>query len=162
MVAKKGPGAPQERFLMRSCFWRPFRSLLASIFWGSGLDFRWFLDDFWNFLAYFGHVFGCSFLSWFSLFLVRSSTTLAKKIQELAEHKAENPRTCRGQSREENPYERLQENSNPSKLCSSKLLSLSQPSLLQKPWAAVLPPGGLQLIVLGGTIQKPLLAVVTT
>ena len=65
-----------------------------------------------SFLAYFGHVFGCSFLSWFSLFLVRSSTNLAKKIQELVEHKAENPRTCRGQSREENPYERLQENSN--------------------------------------------------
>ena len=83
-------------------------------------------------------------LTWFSSFLVRSSANFAKKIQELAEDKAENPRTCRGQSREENPYERLQENSNPSKLCSSKLLSLSQPSLLQKPWAAVLPPGGLQ------------------
>ena len=84
------------------------------------------------------------FLTWFSLFLVRSSANFAKKIQELAEDKAENPRTCRGQSREENPYERLQENSNPSKLSSSKLPSLSQPSVLQKPWAAVLPPGGLQ------------------
>ena len=31
---------------------------------------------------------------------------------------------------------------NISKLCSSKLLSLSQPSLLQKLWAAVLPPRG--------------------
>ena len=31
-----------------------------------------------------------------------------------------------------------------SKLCSSKLIPLSQPSLLQKRWAAVLPPGGLQ------------------
>ena len=51
-------------------------------------------------------------LTWFSLFLVRSSANFAKKIQELAEDKAENPRTCRGQSREENPYERLQENSN--------------------------------------------------
>ena len=40
-------------------------------------------------MANFGHVFGCSFWSWFSLFLVRPSTNLAKKIQ-----------TCRGQSRE--------------------------------------------------------------
>ena len=53
-----------------------------------------------------------SLLTWFSLFLVRSSANFAKKIQELAEDKAENPRTCRGQSREQNPYERLQENSN--------------------------------------------------
>ena len=51
-------------------------------------------------------------LTWSSLFLVRSSANSTKKIQELAEDKAENPRTCRGQSREENPYERLQENSN--------------------------------------------------
>ena len=51
-------------------------------------------------------------LTWFSLFLVRSSANFAKKIQELAANFAENPRTCRGQSREENPYERLQENSN--------------------------------------------------
>ena len=89
----------------------------------SGLDFLRFLDDFSSFLAYFGHVFGCScwggyapqtspLLTWSSLFLVRSSANSAKKIQELAEDKAENPRTCRGQSREENPYERLQENSN--------------------------------------------------
>ena len=39
-------------------------------------------------------------LTWFSSFLVRSSANFAKKIQELAEDKAENPRTCRGQSRE--------------------------------------------------------------
>ena len=32
-------------------------------------------------------------LTWFSSFLVRSSANLAKKIQELAEDKAENPRT---------------------------------------------------------------------
>ena len=51
-------------------------------------------------------------LTWFSLFLVRSSANFAKKIQELAEDKAENPRTCRGQSREQNPYRRLQEKSN--------------------------------------------------
>ena len=51
-------------------------------------------------------------LTWFSLFLLRSSTNFAKKIQELAEDKAENPRTCRGQSREQNPYRRLQEKSN--------------------------------------------------
>ena len=53
-------------------------------------------------------------LTWFSLFLVRSSANFAKKIQELAEDKAENPRTCRGQSREQNPYERLQEKRKPS------------------------------------------------
>ena len=39
-------------------------------------------------------------------------TTLGHRPDPLAEDKAENPRTCRGQSREENPYERLQENSN--------------------------------------------------
>ena len=48
-------------------------------------------------------------ICWVS-WLTKSSTNLAKKIQELAEDKAENPRTCRGQSREQNPYERLQEN----------------------------------------------------
>ena len=59
-----------------------------------GLDFGGgqgsIFDDFWIFLAYFGHVFGCSFWSWFSLFLVRSSTNFCQ----------ENPRTCRAQSRE--------------------------------------------------------------
>ena len=82
-------------------------------------------------------------LTWFSSFLVRSSANFAKKIQELAEDKAENPRTCRRQSREQirtNASKKTQI----SKLCSSKLLSLSQTSLLQKRWAAVLPPGGLQ------------------
>ena len=112
MAPKNFWGASLFRVLVRTCFWRPFKSLLASILGGSGLDFRWFLDDFLSFLAYFGHVFACSFLPWFSVFLVRSSANFAKKIQELAEDKAENPRTCRGQSREKNPYERLQENSN--------------------------------------------------
>ena len=51
-------------------------------------------------------------LTWFSLFLLRSSANFAKKIQELTEEKAENPRTCRGQSRERNPYRRLQEKLN--------------------------------------------------
>ena len=90
--------------------------------------------------------------SWLSLFLVKSSANFAKKIQELAEDKAENPRTCRGQSREQNPYERLQENSNPSKLYSSKLLSLSQPSLLQKLWAAVLPPRGVSIKYINASV----------
>ena len=84
-------------------------------------------------------------LTWFSLFLVRSSANFAKKIQELAEDKAENPRTCRGQSREKKIRTDAYNKTNISKLCSSKLLSLSQTSLLQKRWAAVLPPGGLQL-----------------
>ena len=51
-------------------------------------------------------------LTWFSLFLLRFSANFAKKIQELVEDKAEDPRTCRGQSREENPYRRLQKKSN--------------------------------------------------
>ena len=77
------------------------RPRFSMIFW---MIFR-------SFLAYFGHVFACSFLPWFSVFLVRSSANFAKKIQELAEDKAENPRTCRGQCREKkNPYGRLQQN----------------------------------------------------
>ena len=125
-----------EKMAPKNYLWEPRRSkirsraFLASILGGSGLDFRRFLDDFWSFLAYFGHVFGCSFLSWFSLFLVRSSTNFAKKIQELAEDKAENPRTCRGQSREQNPYERLPENSN---LKALFLLTTSLIATLQTP-----------------------------
>ena len=82
-----------------------------------------------------------SLLPWFSFFLERSSANFVKKsknlprtkprIQEPAEDKAENKiRT--------NAFKKTQI----SKLCSSKLLSLSQPSLLQKRWAAVLPPRG--------------------
>ena len=40
-----------------------------------------------------------------------------------------------------------------SKLCSSKLLSSSQTSLLQKRWAAVFPPGGLQSAAQLGTAR---------
>ena len=144
MAPKNCGAAPQERAWIRTCFWRPFKSLLASTFGGSGLHFRWFWDDFLNFLAYFGHVFACSFLTWVWLFLVRSSTNLAKKIQELAEDKAENPRTCRGQSREQNPCEHLQENSN------LKALFFQTPFLtatLQTPktlGGGTPPPGGLQ------------------
>jgi len=86
MAPQNFPAPPQERCLIRSCLWRPFKSLLASIFGGSGVHFLWFLDDFSNYFA-------------------------KKKIQELAEDKAENPRSCRGESRKQNPYERLQENS---------------------------------------------------
>ena len=89
-------------------------------------------------------------LTWFSLFLVRSSANFAKKIQELAEDKAENPRTCREQSRKQNPYRRLQENSNLKALFFSTP-SLSQTCLLQKRWAAVLPPGWLQSAAQPGT-----------
>ena len=74
--------APLFWVLMRTCFGRLFKSLLASIFWGSGLDFRLFLDVFWSFVAYFGNVFGCSSLTWFSLLFARSTTNFAKKIQE--------------------------------------------------------------------------------
>ena len=53
------------------------------------------------------------------------------RIQEPAEDKAENK--IRTDASKKTQI---------SKLCSSKLLSLSQPSLLQKRWAAVLPPRG--------------------
>ena len=124
---KMGPkswhdGLPRA-LLIRCSFRTSFMTVLASILGGLGVDFLRFWDDFGRLLAYFGHVFGCScwggyapqtppLLTWFSLFLVRSSANFAKKIQELAEDKAENPRTCRGQSREQNPYRRLQEKSN--------------------------------------------------
>ena len=76
--------------------------------------------------------------SWLGLqpTLPRKSKNLPRtkpRIQEPAEDKAEKKiRT--------NAFRKTQI----SKLSSSKLPSLSQPSLLQKPWAAVLPPGGLQ------------------
>ena len=119
MVLKLWQVAPQQSLCSSPFLGLNTNLLLKTVQEPLGLDL-WggqdsIFDDFWmifwNFLAYFGHVFGCSFLTWFSLFFVRSSTNFAKKIQELAEDKAENPRTCRGQSREENPYERLQENS---------------------------------------------------
>ena len=86
-------------------------------------------------------------LTWFSLFLVRFSANFAKKIQELAEDKAENPRTCRGQSREQNPYERLPENTN------LKALFFKSPSLtatLQTPktLGGGTPPWGASIISL--------------
>ena len=51
-------------------------------------------------------------LDWVLVFLGKVFSQLCSKIQEAAEDKAENPGTCPGQSREENPYERLPENSN--------------------------------------------------
>ena len=82
--------------------------------------------------------------SWLGLqpTLPRKSKNLPRtkpRIQEPAEDKAENKiRT--------NASKKTQI----SKLCSSKLPSLSQPSLLQKLWAAVLPPR-LQSAALPGT-----------
>ena len=116
-------GAPPFWLLIRSCFGRPFKSLLASILGGSGLDFRRFLDDFWSFLAYFGHVFGRSCWGGFAHpdppVLDMVLVVLGEVFSQLCQ---ENPRTCRGQSRESknlprtkprrNPYERPQENSN--------------------------------------------------
>ena len=79
--------------------------------------------------------FRCSWLG-FQPTLPRKSKNLPRtkpRIQEPAEDKAEKKiRT--------NAFRKTQI----SKLSSSKLPSLSQPSLLQKLWAAVLPPGGLQ------------------
>ena len=94
-------GASQERFLIRLCFWTSSKSVLASILGGSGLDFLRFLDDFSSFLAYFGHVFGCSCWGGYAppdppaLDLV--SVVLGQVFSQLCQ---ENPRTCRGQSRE--------------------------------------------------------------
>ena len=68
--------------------------------------------------------------------LLRKSKNLPKtkpRIQEPAEDKAE--KKIRTDAYRKNQI---------SKLRSSKLLSLSQTSLLQNRWAAVLPPGGLQ------------------
>ena len=91
-------------------------------------------------MAYFGHVFGCSCFrcSWLALqpTLPRKSKNLPRRkprIQEPAEDKAENKiRT--------DAYKKTRI----SKLCSSKLLSLSQTSLLQKLGRRYSPPGGLQ------------------
>ena len=81
-------------------------------------------------------------LSWFSFFLERSSANFVKKIQKLAEDKAENPRTCRGQSREKKSVR-----TPPRKLKSQSFallyfFALPQRSGLRKRWAAVLPPRG--------------------
>ena len=80
-------------------------------------------------------IFRCSWLG-LQPILQRKSKNLPStkpRIQEPAEDKAEKKiRT--------NAFRKTQI----SKLSSSKLPSLSQPSLLQKLWAAVLPPGGLQ------------------
>ena len=83
--------------------------------------------------------------SWLGLqpTLPRKSKNLPRtkpRIQEPAEDKAENKiRT--------DASKKIQI----SKLCSSKLFPLSQTSLLQKRWAAVLPPGGLQSAAQPGT-----------
>ena len=126
--------APPCSFVIRSSFRTSFKTVLASILGGSGLDFRRFLDDLLSFLAYFGHAFGCSCwggyappdppdLDWVFVFLGQFFSKLCSKIQETAEDKAENPRTCRGQGREQNPYEHLPENSN------LKALFFQSPSL---------------------------------
>ena len=47
LVPKLCGGASLERFCIRSCLWTSFKSVLASIFGGSGLDFLRLLDDFW-------------------------------------------------------------------------------------------------------------------
>ena len=122
-------------------------------FWGGpGSISGGFWMIFGSFLAYFGHVFGCSCWGGYAppdppalvlvfVFLERSSANFVKKsknlprttlrIQEPAEDKAEKKvRT--------NAYQKTQI----SKPCSSLLLSLSQRSRLRKHWAAVLPPRG--------------------
>ena len=143
MAPKIWEGAPQERFWIQTCVWRPFKSLLASMFYDFWMIFR----TSWLTLGMFSAALAGGatpfqthpLLTWFSLFLVRSSANFAKKIQELAEDKAENPRTCRGQSREQNPYRRLQENSN------LKALFFLTPPYSKNYGRRYSPPGGLQL-----------------
>ena len=112
-------------------------------FWeGSGLDFRWFLADFSKLL---GLLWACFRL----LFLALVFGVLGQVFNQFCQ---ENRRTCRGQSRESKnlprtkPKKKIRTNAfrktQISKLCSSKLPFLSQPSLLQKLWATVLPPRG--------------------
>ena len=99
---------------------------MASIFKGSGLDFRRCFDDISNFLAYF----------WLLLQGVPDKvfSQLAKKIRMIAEDKAENKIRTDAYEKNQTP-----------KRSSSKICFLSQPSRLQKLWAAVLPSWGLQL-----------------
>ena len=142
MAPKNYRVAPQERLWIRTCFWRPFKSLLASILGGGQASM---FDDFWMIfgtswltLAMFSAALSCLGFrcSWLGLqpTLPRKSKNLPRtkpRIQEPAEDKAEKKiRT--------NAFRKTQI----SKLSSSKLPSLSQPSLLQKLWAAVLPPRG--------------------
>ena len=152
-ASKNSCVASPRALLIRCSFRTSFKTVLASILGGSGLDFRRCLDDFSSFLAYFGYVFACSCWGGYAppdppaLALV--SVVLGEVFSQRCQ---ENPRTCRGQSRESKNLPRIKprkkirtdayKKTNISKLCSSKLLSLSQPSLLQKLWAAVLPPRG--------------------
>ena len=103
LLPKSGSGYEPAFQDYSRAFWPRFLGGQGSMF-----------DDFGMMFELFGLLWACFrllFLALVSVFLVRSSTNFAKNIQEPAEHKAENPRTCRGQSREENPYERLHENS---------------------------------------------------
>ena len=156
MAPKNFCVAPLFRVLIRTCFWRPFKSLLASILGGVrarfSMIFGWFLELLGLLWACFRplllgglrpprpprswHGFR---RSWWGLqpTLPRKSKNLPRtkpRIQEPAEDKAEKKiRT--------NAFRKTQI----SKLSSSsKLPSLSQGSRLRKLWAAVLPPGGLQ------------------
>ena len=84
-------------------------------------------------------------LSWFSFFLERSSANFVKKIQKLAEDKAENPRTCRGQSREKKIRTDAYQKTEILKLCSSILLCLTATVRTPKTLGGgTPPPGGLQ------------------
>ena len=58
MAPKIWDATPQEGSGYEPAFEDRSRASWPRFWGGSGLDFRRFLDDFWNFLAYFGHVFG--------------------------------------------------------------------------------------------------------
>ena len=151
MVPRHWDGAPKSGSEYDLVFEHRLRAFWHR-FWGSGLDFRRFVNDFSGFLAYFGHVFGCSccggyapqrppILTGISRSLERAAANFVKttknqpktkpRIQERAEDKAENKIRTNAFRKTQIP-----------KLSFSKLPSLPQPSELQKLWAAILPPGG--------------------
>ena len=96
MNPKNLDGASPRALLIRCSFRTSFKTVLASILGGSGLDFRRFLDDLFSFLAYFGHVFACSCWGGYAppgppaLDLV--SVVLGQVFSQRCQ---ENPRTCR-------------------------------------------------------------------
>ena len=117
---------------------------------------RCFLPDFWSFLAYFRHVFGCSCWGGFAppdlpalalVFVVRGEV-----FSQLCQG---NPRTCRGQSRESKNLPRTKPRRKSVRTPSGKLKSpsfLLPSSLLYRnpPYSKNFgrrysPPGGLQL-----------------
>ena len=142
--SQKSGWCPPRAVLDTNLLLKTVQEPLGLDFWGVrarfSMIFGGFLRASWLNLGMFSPALSCLGFrrSWGGLqpTLPRKSKNLPRtkpRIQEPAEDKAEKKiRT--------NAFRKTQI----SKLSSSKLPSLSQPSLLQKLWAAVLPPGGLQ------------------